>query len=108
MKKIIIKYIQSTKFYTSLINGIIDAALWSTASTEYHTSNIYCDLMTVGVEFGPSLYQMPVKKDWLYTADLDSNIFSLIESEELADISKKWFELSRCPKNRFYLILKLN
>jgi ABC-type amino acid transport substrate-binding protein len=51
--------------YTSLINGAIDAALWSNHSTVYHVNNVYCDLMTVGVEFGHSSYQMPVKNDWL-------------------------------------------
>lgn len=86
------------ELYTSVINDIVDLTMWSTLSTEYHVNNIYCDLMTVGVEFGESLYQMPVKKDWLYTPDLNSNIFTLIESEELDRISKKWFEKSICPK----------
>ncbi|CAF4278847.1 unnamed protein product [Rotaria sp. Silwood2] len=80
----------SNEVYTSLINGDVDAALWSYLSTEYHINNIYCDLVPVGVEFSHSSYQLPVKQNWLYRGDLDSNILSLTKSEELDRISAKW------------------
>ncbi|CAF4354760.1 unnamed protein product [Rotaria sp. Silwood2] len=51
------------EIYTTLINGNIDVALWNNLTIEYHTNNIYCDLMPVGVEFSHSSYQLPVKKD---------------------------------------------
>ncbi|CAF3285004.1 unnamed protein product [Rotaria sp. Silwood2] len=86
------------EIYTTLINGNIDAGLWNNLTIEYHTSNIYCDLMPVGVEFSHSSYQLPVKKDWLYKADLDFNILSLIESEELDRISSKWLTPHSCSR----------
>ncbi|CAF3384812.1 unnamed protein product [Rotaria sp. Silwood2] len=53
----------SGRNFTTLINGNIDVALWNNLTIEYHTNNIYCDLMPVGVEFSHSSYQLPVKKD---------------------------------------------
>jgi ABC-type amino acid transport substrate-binding protein len=82
--------------YTSLRNGYVDAALWNNLTIGYHTNNVYCDLMPTGVEFSLSSYQLPVKKDWLYKADLDSNILLLIQSEELDKISEKWFKSRGC------------
>ncbi|CAF4794372.1 unnamed protein product [Rotaria sp. Silwood1] len=84
------------EIYTSLIKGDIDAALWSNLSIAYHTNNVYCDLMPVGIDFSYSSYILPVKHDWEYKADLDSNILSLIGSAELDRISTKWFVQRTC------------
>ena len=96
------------EIFTSLINGDIDAALWSNHSIAYHINNKYCDLMTVGVEFSHSTYQLPVKKDWLYKAELDSNILALIDSQELDRIAVKWFLQRHCSEtNKYDAITKL-
>ncbi|CAF1361610.1 unnamed protein product [Adineta ricciae] len=77
--------------YTKLISGEIDASLWSNISTAYHINNLYCQLMTVGVEFSHSFYQLPMKRGWLYTEDFNWNILSFMESEQIDRISAKWF-----------------
>ncbi|CAF1565261.1 unnamed protein product, partial [Adineta steineri] len=77
--------------YTGLMNDYIDASLWSNISSTYHVNNMYCELMTVGVAFSHSFYQIPVKRGWLYKADLDSHILSFMESAEIDRISAKWF-----------------
>ncbi|CAF4488151.1 unnamed protein product, partial [Rotaria sp. Silwood2] len=92
----------ANEVYTSLIDGDIDVAIWSNGSTEYHVNNIYCDLMTVGVEFAHGSYQIPVRQDWVYKTDLDFNILSLIESEELDRISAKWFGQRTCSKTNLF------
>ena len=86
------------QIYASLLNGDIDAALWSNQSTEYHVNNIYCNLMAVGVEFSHSSYQLPVPIDWLYKEDLDSSILSLIESDTLDRIAAVWLTKRTCSK----------
>lgn len=86
------------EIYTNLINGNIDAGLWNNLTIEYHTNNIYCTLIPVGVEFSHSSYSLPVKKDWLYKADLNFNILSLIKSEDLDRISSKWLTSRVCSK----------
>ncbi|CAF3907163.1 unnamed protein product, partial [Rotaria sp. Silwood1] len=78
------------------IDGDIDAALWLNGSIAYHINNIYCDLMTIGDDFGQNYYALPVRQDWLYKAALDSNIVSIIESGELDRISAKWFASHNC------------
>ncbi|CAF4739571.1 unnamed protein product, partial [Rotaria sp. Silwood2] len=92
----------ANEIYTSLIDGDIDVAIWSNGSTEYHVNNIYCDLMTVGVEFAHGSYQIPVRQDWVYKEDLDFNILSLIESEDLDRISAKWFGQRTCSKTNLF------
>ena len=86
------------QIYISLLNGDIDAALWSNQSAEYHVNNIYCNLMTVGVEFSHSSYQLPVHIDWLYKEDLDSSILSLIESNKLDRIAAAWLTKRTCSE----------
>ena len=94
----------SDEVYTRLIKGDIDASLWSNISTTYQVNNVYCDLMTVGVEFSHSFYQIPVKKGWLYTADLNFNILSFMESEEFDRISAKWFGRRQCSRTNLFNI----
>ncbi|CAF1195853.1 unnamed protein product [Rotaria sordida] len=81
-------------------DGDIDAALWINESIVYHINNIYCDLMTIGDEFGQSYYALPVRQDWLYKSALDSNIVSIIESGELDRISAKWFASHNCSNQQ--------
>ncbi|UJR38682.1 hypothetical protein I4U23_031348 [Adineta vaga] len=88
--------------YTGLMNGYIDASLWSNISSTYHVNNMYCDLMTVGIAFSHSFYQIPIRRGWLYTADLNSNILSFMESEEIDRISAKWFGRSHCVKTNLF------
>ncbi|CAF1104888.1 unnamed protein product [Rotaria sordida] len=81
-------------------DGDIDAALWINESIIYNINNIYCDLMTIGDEFGQSYYALPVRQDWLYKSALDSNIVSIIESGELDRISAKWFASHNCSNQQ--------
>ena len=84
--------------YTRLIQRDIDASLWSNISTAFHIQNLYCDLTTVGLGFSHSFYQIPVKHGWLYTAELNFNILSFLESGQIDRISTKWFQRNNCSR----------
>ena len=93
---------KTSEVYTALINRDIDAALWTNLSITYHVNNVYCDLMAVGTEFSHSSYQLPIKQDWLYKAELDFNILSLLESPEFDQISNKWLESHSCSRTNTF------
>ncbi|CAF1342495.1 unnamed protein product [Adineta steineri] len=84
------------------MNDYIDASLWSNISSTYHVNNMYCELMTVGVAFSHSFYQIPVKRGWLYKADLNSHILSFMESAEIDRISAKWFGRCNCSTTSLF------
>jgi hypothetical protein len=86
------------EMYIRLMHNDIDAAVWNNLSLAYNTNNKYCDLMTVGADFAHSSYSLPIKQDWLYKEDLNSNILSLIDTQELDRIFNKWFLQHSCKK----------
>ena len=92
----------SDEIFEALRNRDIDVGLWGNQSIIYHTQNVYCDLMTVGIEFGLKSYNLPMHKDWIYKDELNAAVLSLVESEELARLETKWFRPHRCDRAGAY------
>ncbi|CAF5042695.1 unnamed protein product, partial [Rotaria sp. Silwood1] len=85
------------ELYNSLLANIIDAAFMDIGVAEYDINNIYCDLTLIGEGFDKSVFSIVTSKEWLYAQDLDVNILSLRESDELDDLRIKWFQTKKCP-----------
>ena len=82
--------------YHNLLHGQIDAAIMDAGLLEFATSNLYCNLTLVGVDFDRSSFGIAYQKKWQYAQQLDINILSLRESGALDDLTTKWFLTDRC------------
>ena len=82
-----------------LKNGTIDAIIADAAWAEYATSNIYCDLTTIGTDFSRSIFGIVMPKNWIYSKDLDIVILSLREAGVLDNLRKKWFQANVCENS---------
>ncbi|CAF3392553.1 unnamed protein product [Rotaria socialis] len=68
-----------------------------TGVSTYVTNNIYCNLTLVGADFDNGVFGIVTPKQWIYAQDLDINILSLKEIDELDTLKQKWFQVSNCP-----------
>ncbi|CAF1174440.1 unnamed protein product [Didymodactylos carnosus] len=80
-----------------LLDGIIDASFMDIGAAEYITNNIYCNLTLVGDDFDEGAFGIVTPKQWVYAQDLDVNILSLRESDDLNNLKVKWFQTQNCP-----------
>nr|ACD54806.1 AMPA glutamate receptor ion channel-like protein [Adineta vaga] len=80
-----------------LLSGTIDVALFDGGVAEYMTNTIHCSLTLVDEEYDKGAFGIVMKKNWIYTQDLDVAILSLRESEILDDLRQKWFQKNNCP-----------
>ena len=82
--------------YACLLNNTIDAAIDDTATLEFATHAIYCNLTLVGADFEPSAYGIVMRKGWIYAESFDVNILGLRESNDLDALKIKWFNGGGC------------
>jgi ABC-type amino acid transport substrate-binding protein len=83
--------------YTLLLNGTIDASFVDSATAQYVTNNIYCNLTTVGNSFWEGTLAIVMPKQWVYEEELDVNVLALGESGDLDNLILKWISTSNCP-----------
>ncbi|CAF4780718.1 unnamed protein product [Rotaria sp. Silwood1] len=87
------------EMYNSLLNNLIDVSFHDTGAAEYVTNNIYCNLTLIGEGFDSSVFGIITPKQWLYGQDLDVNILSLRETDNLDNLRKKWFQVKKCSNS---------
>ena len=86
----------SIEIYPNLLDGKIDAAINDVGVLNYATTNIYCNLTLVGVDFERTSFGIAVQKNWQYARELDINILSLKETGALTKLKDTWFEGNHC------------
>ena len=91
--------VSSNDIFRNLLNGKIDVAIYDGGLLEYATSNVYCNLTLVGVDFDRSSFGIAVQKKWQYTQQLDTNLLSLRESSSFEKLKEKWFQGNRCGES---------
>ncbi|CAF4078580.1 unnamed protein product [Adineta steineri] len=86
------------EIYDKLLNNIIDASIMDAGILEYITNQIYCNLTSMGKDFGQSAFGIVFQKKWQYEQILNIQILALRESGELDNLKRKWFQTTSCAQ----------
>ena len=84
------------EIYSALLENKIDVSIMDAGVLEYATNTLYCNLTLIGSDFNPSAYGVVMRKQWLYSQEIDISILWLRESGALDDLKKKWFSAKTC------------